>query len=262
MTSSHTSSTSPLFQGKVAIVSGAASGIGRACVEALHQQGAAVAALDINKDIETLFDAPEIIGIQCDVRDSKSIKSAIDTTVRSFGGIDILVSNAGIFPPSQTLENMREHDWDKSIEINLSSHQRLLSACIPFLKLGFDPAVVVVGSKNVPAPGPGASAYSAAKAGLNQMVRIAAMELAEYGIRVNTTHPNAVFDTGIWTEEVLNKRAAHYGLSVEEYKTNNLLKTEVRSEDVARLICALAGPIFSKTTGAQVNIDGGNDRVI
>ncbi len=94
------------------------------------------------------------------------------------------------------------------------------------------------------------------------MGRVAAMELGADGIRVNMLHPNAVFDTGVWTEEVLHKRASHYGLSVEEYKTDNVLKTEITSKDVATLVCALAGAAFSKTTGAQIPIDGGNDRVI
>ncbi|MCB0091486.1 MAG: SDR family oxidoreductase, partial [Caldilineaceae bacterium] len=74
--------------------------------------------------------------------------------------------------------------------------------------------------------------------------------------------PNAVFDTGIWTPETLQKRAASYGISVAEYKTNNVLKVEITSHDVAALACALASPLFAKTTGAQIPIDGGNERVI
>jgi NAD(P)-dependent dehydrogenase (short-subunit alcohol dehydrogenase family) len=120
----------------------------------------------------------------------------------------------------------------------------------------------MIASKNVPAPGPGAAAYSVAKAGLTQLARVAALELARYGIRVNTLHPDAIFDTGIWTEDVLEKRAAHYGLSVEEYKTKNLLRTELHAADVAELVTVLAGPTFSKTTGAQIPIDGGNERVV
>jgi NAD(P)-dependent dehydrogenase (short-subunit alcohol dehydrogenase family) len=117
-------------------------------------------------------------------------------------------------------------------------------------------------SKNVTAPGPGAAAYSVAKAGLTQLARVAALELAPQGIRVNVLHPDAVFDTGIWTPEVLANRARHYGLSVEEYKTKNLLKVEITSHDVAEMVSALSGPLFAKTTGAQVPIDGGNERVI
>jgi NAD(P)-dependent dehydrogenase (short-subunit alcohol dehydrogenase family) len=92
--------------------------------------------------------------------------------------------------------------------------------------------------------------------------RVAALELGEYGIRVNTVHPNAVYDTELWTGDILEARAKHYGLTVEEYKSNNILKAEVTSKDVARLIQAMLGPPFHRTTGAQVPIDGGNERVI
>jgi NAD(P)-dependent dehydrogenase (short-subunit alcohol dehydrogenase family) len=121
---------------------------------------------------------------------------------------------------------------------------------------------VVIGSKNVPAPGPGAAAYSVSKAALNQLARVAALEWGADGIRVNVLHPNAVFDTGIWTEEVLRSRAASYGLSVNQYRKNNVLGVEITSRDVAELAAEMCGPLFAKTTGAQVPVDGGNERVI
>jgi NAD(P)-dependent dehydrogenase (short-subunit alcohol dehydrogenase family) len=148
------------------------------------------------------------------------------------------------------------------MELNFIGHVSMMRACAPFLKLGFDPSIVLMTSKNVPAPGPGAGAYSAAKSALTQIGRVAAMEMGNDGVRVNMLHPNAVFDTGIWTEDILLKRAANYGLTVEEYKTNNILKTEITSHDVADLVLTVAGKSFSKTTGAQVPIDGGNDRVV
>jgi NAD(P)-dependent dehydrogenase (short-subunit alcohol dehydrogenase family) len=79
---------------------------------------------------------------------------------------------------------------------------------------------------------------------------------------VNVVHPDAVFDTRLWTPEALQRSAERYGLTVEEYKTRNLLKTEITSADVARMVCAVAGPAFFRTTGAQIPVDGGNDRVI
>jgi NAD(P)-dependent dehydrogenase (short-subunit alcohol dehydrogenase family) len=94
------------------------------------------------------------------------------------------------------------------------------------------------------------------------LARVAALEWGADGIRINSLHPNAVFDTGLWTEEVLASRAQHYGLTVEQYKTNNVLKTEVGSRDVAALAAEMCGPLFAKTTAAQVPVDGGNDRVI
>jgi NAD(P)-dependent dehydrogenase (short-subunit alcohol dehydrogenase family) len=122
--------------------------------------------------------------------------------------------------------------------------------------------VVIIGSKNVPAPGPGVAAYSASKAALTQLARVAALEWGADGIRVNVIHPNAVFDTGIWSAEALAARAKSYGLTVEEYKRNNVLRVEVSSHDVAELAAELCGQVFAKTTGAQIPIDGGNDRVI
>jgi rhamnose utilization protein RhaD (predicted bifunctional aldolase and dehydrogenase)/NAD(P)-dependent dehydrogenase (short-subunit alcohol dehydrogenase family) len=252
----------PEFQGKVVLVTGAVGGIGRACAEAFLAQGAAVAALDIDPAIQDSFKRPEVLELICDVTDRRALQSAVETTVRTFGGLDILVNNAGIFTKSEPLEFMDPAQWQRSLDVNLSGQQALLQLCIPYLRVGTDPAVVIIASKNVPAPGPGAGAYSVAKAGLTQLARVAALELAPSGIRVNVIHPNAVFDTKLWTPEVLEQRARHYGMSVQQYKTNNLLKVEVTSADVARLALALAGSVFSKTTGAQVPIDGGNDRVI
>ncbi len=252
----------PMFQGKVALVTGAASGIGKACAEALHEYGAAVLACDISPEITALFDKPDLAGIVCDVTDDAALKAAVDAAVHRFGSLDIVISNAGIFPASAAIADMAPETWAASLSVNLTSHERLLQYTIPYLRLGIDPAIVIIASKNVPAPGPGAAAYSVAKAGLTQLGRVAALELADKGIRVNMLHPNAVFDTAIWTDEVLEKRARHYGLSVQEYKTSNLLKVEVTSRDVAELACAMAGPLFAKTTGAQLPIDGGNERVI
>lgn len=250
------------LQGKVAVVTGAASGIGRACVEELNAKGACVVALDINPGVAKIFKSREILGIPCDVTDTSAIRRAVEETIRRFGGLDILVSNAGIFPASEDIAHLELKTWNDSLSVNLTSHQILLKACIPYLSLGIDPAVIIVASKNVPAPGPGVSAYSVAKAGLTQFARVAALELAEKGIRVNVVHPNQVFDTALWTKDILQKRAKHYRMSVEEYKRSNLLKVTITSKDVAGLVCTMAGPSFLKTTGAQVPIDGGNDRVI
>jgi len=251
-----------MLQGKIAVVTGAASGIGKACVEALVAEGAVVSAWDIDKKVKTIFDQKNVIGLVCDVTKTNQIQKAIEQTIVAFGGIDMLITNAGIFPKSAKIAEMSEKIWDKSLQLNVTSHQKLIQLCVPFLSLGFDPSIVIVGSKNVPAPGPGAAAYSVAKAGLTQLGRIAALELGAKGIRVNIVHPNAVYDTAIWTDDILAARAKHYGLSVEEYKTNNVLQKEVSSSDVAKLAVAMLGPLFSKITGAQVPIDGGNDRVI
>jgi len=253
---------SPEFNGKVALVTGGASGIGLAIAKMLNARGAAVVVLDINPEVESVFNKADAIGVKCDLTSSADIQKAVAVAIKNFGGIDIVVSNAGIFTPSENLDVLSDENWEKSMNINLTAHQKLLRETAPFLKLGIDASVVMVASKNFPAPGKGAAAYSVAKAGQTQLARIAALELGEYGVRVNTMHPHAVFDTSLWTDEVLQNRARAYGMSVEEYKTNNVLKTEIKSENVAELVCAMAGKAFLKTTGSQVAIDGGSDRII
>jgi NAD(P)-dependent dehydrogenase (short-subunit alcohol dehydrogenase family) len=187
----------------------------------------------------------------------------VDTAVRTFGGIDMVVLNAGIFGASQRIEALPLAEWRRVMDVNLDANLALMSAVHPLLKCApRGGRVVLIGSKNVPAPGPGAAAYSASKAALTQLARVAALEWGVDGIRVNVVHPNAVFDTGIWTEEILSSRAAQYGLSVDAYKKNNVLGVEITSRDVAELVVEMCGPLFSRTTGAQVPIDGGNDRVI
>jgi rhamnose utilization protein RhaD (predicted bifunctional aldolase and dehydrogenase)/NAD(P)-dependent dehydrogenase (short-subunit alcohol dehydrogenase family) len=251
----------PMLAGKIALVTGAASGIGKACVEALCSHGAVVAALDINPQVEAMGSA-KVLGRVCDVTDLSALQAAVEAMVKLFGGLDLVISNAGNFPSNSRIEDMDAGTWELSMKLNLTSHQQLLQCCIPYLERGMDAGVIFMASKNVPAPGPGASAYSVAKAGITQLARIAALELAPKGVRVNVLHPDAVFDTGIWTEEVLQNRAKHYGMTVQEYKTKNLLKTEITSRDVAELACTVLGPVFAKTTGAQLPIDGGNERVI
>ncbi|MBK9745219.1 MAG: bifunctional aldolase/short-chain dehydrogenase [Chloroflexi bacterium] len=253
----------PVFTGEIALVTGAASGIGKACAEVLLKRGAAVIGLDINPTITTLFPRRDFLGLMCDVTDETAIQQALEAGAQAFGGLDMLVLNAGIFPPSAKIQALQLDYWQRVMRINLDANVVLLREAHPLLKLAPNGGrVVIVGSKNVPAPGPGAAAYSASKAAMNQLARVAALEWGADGIRVNTVHPNAVFDTGLWTEAVLQARAANYGLSVEQYKTNNVLQVEVTSLDVAELIAELCGPAFSRTTGAQVPIDGGNDRVI
>jgi rhamnose utilization protein RhaD (predicted bifunctional aldolase and dehydrogenase)/NAD(P)-dependent dehydrogenase (short-subunit alcohol dehydrogenase family) len=252
----------PPFAGEVALVTGAASGIGKATAAAFLARGAAVVGLDLDAKIESLHARPDFLGLRCNLTDERGVHAALERALLAFGGIDMLVLNAGIFPSSRRIADMSTDEWRKSMSVNLDANLLLMRLCHPFLKLARGGRVVVIGSKNVPAPGPGASAYSASKAALNQLARVAALEWGADSIRINTLHPNAVFDTGLWTEEVLSQRAAQYGMTIQAYKTNNVLHTEVTSRDVAELAAEMCGPLFAKTTGAQVPVDGGNERVI
>jgi rhamnose utilization protein RhaD (predicted bifunctional aldolase and dehydrogenase)/NAD(P)-dependent dehydrogenase (short-subunit alcohol dehydrogenase family) len=253
----------PVFSGEIALVTGAASGIGKACVESLLTRGAAVVGLDINPAIASLCLRPDYLGLVCNVTDETQLTDALEKTVRAFGGLDMLILNAGMFPPGRRIDSLTTMEWDQVMRLNLDANLMLMREAHPLLKLApRGGRVVVIGSKNVPAPGPGAAAYSASKAALNQLARVAALEWGADNIRINSLHPNAVFDTGIWTDEVLAARAQHYGLTIEQYKKNNVLQTEVTSRDVAELAAEMCGPLFAKTTGAQVPVDGGNERVI
>jgi NAD(P)-dependent dehydrogenase (short-subunit alcohol dehydrogenase family) len=197
------------------------------------------------------------------VTDPEQVTKAIGAAVKQFGGIDIAVLNAGIFPPSQRLDALDVEAWRAVMGVNVESSVVLLRHLHPLLRLApRGGRVVVIGSKNVAAPGPGAATYSASKAALTQVARVAALEWGADGIRVNVIHPNAVFDTALWSAEIIEARARQYGLTVAEYKANNVLRVEVTSQDVAQMCVAMCGPAFAKTTGAQVPVDGGNERVI
>ncbi len=251
------------FAGEVALVTGAASGIGKACVASLLLRGAAVVGLDVDDAIERSFEGPAYLGLGCDVTDEAQVEDAFERTVRAFGGLDMLVLNAGIFPPAQPVVELGSDTWRRVLGVNLDANLVFLRHAHPLLALAPKRGrVAIIGSKNVPAPGPGAAAYSASKAALNQLARVTALEWARDGIRINSVHPDAVFDTALWTEELLASRAKHYGMSVDQYKRKNLLRVEVTSRHVAELAAAMCGALFECTTGGQLPVDGGNERVI
>lgn len=252
----------PELTGKVALVTGAASGIGLATAKRLHERGAIVVGFDINPETPRILNGTGIVGKTVNALDDQATRAAINEIVQDYGGIDILVSNAGIFPMGQHVAEIGDDAWSKSMSLNLDAHMRLVRALIPVLEHGFDPSIVFMASRNVTAPGPGAAAYSVAKAGLTQLMRVLAMELAPKGITVNALHPDAVFDTGVWTQEALKRSAQRYGMSIDEYKARNLLQAEITSADIANAVLVCVNGMLRVTTGAQLPVDGGNDRVI
>jgi rhamnose utilization protein RhaD (predicted bifunctional aldolase and dehydrogenase)/NAD(P)-dependent dehydrogenase (short-subunit alcohol dehydrogenase family) len=250
----------PEFTGMVALVTGSASGIGRATAMELLGRGAAVVGCDIS---EPTIDAPHCLGLQLDVTEDQEQREAIARAIEHFGGIDIAVVGAGVFGESQNVADLDLDSWDRVMSVNVRAVGALLRDLEPFLRRSpVGGRVAVVASRNATAPGKGAAAYSASKAALTQLARVAALEWAEAGIRVNIVHPDGVFDTGIWTEELIRSRAAAYGLEVDDYKRRNLLKTEVSAATVATIVADLCSDRYRATTGAQIPIDGGNERVI
>ncbi len=249
--------------GQIALVTGAASGIGRACALELLGRGAAVVGLDLSDEVAAVASGPAYLGVTGDVTDPAALDDALGRALLAFGGLDLLVVNAGVFPAGAPLAVLEPEVWERTMAVNAGAAARLLRLAHPYLARS--PAggrVAVVGSKNVPAPGKGAAAYSASKAALTQLARIAALEWGPDGIRVNVVHPDAVFDTALWDDDIIAARAASYGLTPAQYRTRNVLGTEVSSVVVASLVADLCGPSFACTTGAQIPVDGGNERVI
>lgn len=265
----------PSIPSRRALVTGAAAGIGLAIAKTLADKGWHVVGADrqpetvrrLREEAEKLRSgvqgwAGALTGVVCDLTLESDIARALDEACGSDGELDLLVSNAGVFPLGTPIEKMADADWDRALAVNLTAAMRVMRQSIPRLKKGRDAQIVVIGSRNVAAPGPGAAAYSASKAALVQLARVAALELASDGIRVNVIHPDAVFDTELWTPETLKRSADRYGLTVDEYQTRNLMKTRILAADVAATVLALTGAGFLKTTGAQIPVDGGHDRVI
>lgn len=262
------------MQGKNALITGAAAGIGLAIAKSLALRGMRVLGADrhpetaqrLAQENAKLAGEPnffgELRGLVCDVTHEEDVSSAVTEAAGADGHLELLVSNAGIFPLGATIDKLSDADWERTLAVNLTAAMRVMRKAIPLLRKGKDAQIIVIGSRNVAAPGPGAAAYSASKAALVQLARVAALELAPEGIRVNIIHPDAVFDTDLWTPETLKRSADRYGMTVEEYQRRNLMKTKILSVDVAEAVCALMGPGFAKTTGAQIPVDGGNDRVI
>lgn len=250
------------LDGEVAVVTGAASGIGRAVAAALLAQGAAVVGIDLNPGVEETFSDARWRGLVGDVSATEVLDAAFALAARDFGGVDLLVVAAGIFPESSSIAELDDAVWERAMRVNATAVVRALRAGHPYLSLApRGGRVVLVSTKNVTAPGPGAAAYSASKTAAAQLARVAALEWAGDGIRVNQVDPDAVFDTAIWTPELIAERAARYGLSVEEYRTRNLLGIEVTSALVADAVLAFCTGLPA-TTGAHLSVDGGNDRVV
>jgi rhamnose utilization protein RhaD (predicted bifunctional aldolase and dehydrogenase)/NAD(P)-dependent dehydrogenase (short-subunit alcohol dehydrogenase family) len=251
------------FTGEVAVVTGANSGIGRGCALALLNRGAAVIGLDINPAVTEMTDHIAYLGVACDLSSLEETAAALDRGVERFGGVDMVVAAAGLFPESAPISAHDPTAWHKAMSVNVDGLIQLLALVHPLLVCAPKGGrLTVIGSKNVRAPGPGASAYSASKAAANQIARVAALEWAPDGIRVNSVHPDAVFDTALWTPQLLAERAKRYGMSIEDYKRRNLLGVEITSAAVGEVVATTLGSVFAPITGAHMPIDGGNERVI
>jgi NAD(P)-dependent dehydrogenase (short-subunit alcohol dehydrogenase family) len=255
--------------GRVIAVTGAASGIGRAVARHLAGLGAQLALLDVNEDglqrtaslmSEDGGDEPLCIGV--DLTDESAVRAAVARVVRSLGGVDGLVSNAGI-PATGALTSLDPALWRRSMDVNATSHFLMTAEVMKAMTVaGLGGSIVYVASKNAFGPGAGFGAYSAAKAAQVQLARIAALEGGASGIRANVVNPDAVFEnSGLWSEGVRRERAAAHGVPVEEleqfYARRNLLKTTISGRDVAEAVAFLVSDRSRATTGTVIAVDGG-----
>jgi len=256
--------------GKVAIITGAASGIGRACAERFAEEGAHVVVTDIDlalaeevaKGIVDKHGLRRAFAVRLDVASEEDVERAFAETVRAYGGVDIIVSNAGI-PSMGSLDTLDTAIWDRSFSVNTRGHFLVVRAALRIMKQQkTGGSIVFNASKNVTAPGKDFGAYSASKAAEAQLCRIVAIEGGEHGIRANMLNPDAIFGgSRFWSEEMRANRATSYRIDTQDlpefYRNRTLLKVEVTADDVAEAALFLAGPRSAKTTGAMLPVDGG-----
>ncbi|MBX3100634.1 MAG: bifunctional aldolase/short-chain dehydrogenase [Salinibacterium sp.] len=253
--------------GRIALVTGAASGIGKAIATRLAAEGACVviADLDLTKAQEAAAELGGLdvaVGIVTDVTDEAAVQSAIDQTVLAFGGLDLVVNNAGLSLSKSLLETTVA-DWDLQHNVMAKGSFLVSRAAAKVLidqKLGGD--IIYISSKNSVFAGPNNIAYSATKADQAHQVRLLAAELGEYGVKVNGINPDGVVrGSGIFAGGWGAKRAAVYGVPEEElgkyYAQRTLLKREVLPENVANAVFVLCASDLSHTTGLHIPVDAG-----
>ncbi len=256
--------------GKVAVVTGGASGIGRAIALRLAQEGAHVAIADIDsanasRTAQELCEAHGLkrgLAVECDVTSEESVAKAFREVTLAYGGVDIVVSNAGL-ARAHPIEDTPLEEWNRIFNV-LAAGYFLVSrqAFRTWRAQGVGGNLIFIASKNALTPGKNASAYSAAKAAELHLARVLAEEGGPAGIRVNTICPDAVVQgSGIWSSAWREERARDYGVRPDEieafYRQRSTLKVNVYPEDVAEAALFLSSPRSSKTTGAVITVDGG-----
>jgi rhamnulose-1-phosphate aldolase/alcohol dehydrogenase len=255
---------------RVALVTGGGSGIGRAVAQRLAAEGAHVVIGDVDEagakktadDVLAAVGGGRALGLTMDVTSEASVRAAFEAAVLEYGGLDILVSNAGI-AHSSPVDRMALADWERSFAVNSTGHFLVAREAMRILiPQGLGGSLVFVATKNVMSPGKDFAAYSAAKAAEAQLAKVLALEGAPHNIRSNIVNPDAIFqDSKLWSEEIRRERAAAQGIGIDQleefYRKRNLLGARILPEDVAQAVLFLASDRSAKTTGCTITVDGG-----
>jgi rhamnulose-1-phosphate aldolase/alcohol dehydrogenase len=255
---------------RVALVTGAASGIGRAIARRLAAEGAHVVVTDVDADgaqkvaddLVASHGAERAVACAMDVTNEDAVADAFRHARLTYGGLDVVVSNAGIATVG-LVQELSVDEWRRSLDINATGHFLVAREAVKLLRQqNIGGSIVFVGTKNVPSPGKEFGAYSASKAAEAQLARVLAIENGEYGIRANIINPDAVFrDSNLWSPQIRAQRAAAHGIPEAEmeefYRQRNLLHVSVTAEDVAEAAFLFASDRTAKTTGAMLPVDGG-----
>jgi rhamnulose-1-phosphate aldolase/alcohol dehydrogenase len=258
------------LSGRVALITGSAGGIGKAIAKKFAQEGACVIINDINeerleeatKDFIKAFGKDAVSSTLLNVTDEKSTEKALNEACLAFGGVDIVVNNAGISISKSIAEHTLE-EWDRLYDILVKGQFIVSKAGIEVMrKQGFGGDIVNIVSKNAVVAGPNNPGYGSAKAAQAHLTRLMAAELGADKIRVNTVNPDAVIsDSNIWSGGWAEGRAKAYGITVEElpayYAKRTLLNEIILPDDIANACFAFVGGLLDKSTGNALNVDGG-----
>ena len=259
------------LEGKIALVTGAAGGIGAATAKRLLAAGACVMLTDRDQDAlsKTMVELSAASGSDvvraecCDVTEESQILSAFEACVIEFGGLDILVANAGL-ASSAPIEETTVAQWRKNYDVLVEGYFLAARSAFPLMRRQKGGSIVFIGSKNALAATPNAAAYASAKAAAVHLARCLALEGADSGIRVNVVNPDAVIrGSRIWDGEWRKARASAYGVDPNEeledfYRQRSMLKLSVLPEDIAEAVYFFATDASAKSTGNILNVDAGN----